>query len=184
MDRGRPQIEKGKHSFSFQDFFKLINRVHPKYWQLIVGILAGLIAMGANLIVPQFAQRIINNFKHLNINLVIITGIVFFGGVIISALSGYILGVFGEHVVSKLRDNLWARLLKMPVSYFDNTSTGEISSRLVNDTSQVKNLLANTLPNAITSLLQFFGAVVIMFMMDWQMSLIMVLAVPLVIFIN
>ncbi len=157
--------------------------MHPKYWQLIVGILAGLIATGANLIVPQFAQRIINNFKHLNINLVIITGIVFFGGVIISALSGYILGVFGEHVVSKLRDNLWARLLKMPVSYFDNTSTGEISSRLVNDTSQVKNLLANTLPNAITSLLQFFGAVVIMFMMDWQMSLIMVLAVPLVIFV-
>lgn len=183
MDRGRPQIEKGKHSFSFQDFFKLINRVHPKYWQLIVGILAGLIATGANLIVPQFAQRIINNFKHLNINLVIITGIVFFGGVIISALSGYILGVFGEHVVSKIRDNLWVRLLKMPVSYFDNTSTGEISSRLVNDTSQVKNLLANTLPNAITSLLQFFGAVVIMFMMDWQMSLIMVLAVPLVIFV-
>lgn len=63
------------------------------------------------------------------------------------------------------------------------TSTGEISSRLVNDTSQVKNLLANTLPNAITSLLQFFGAVVIMFMMDWQMSLIMILAVPLVIFV-
>ena len=183
MDRGRPRIEKGKHSFSFQDFFKLINHVHPKYWQLVVGTLAGLIATGANLIVPQFAQRIINNFKHLNINLVIITGIVFFGGVIISALSGYILGVFGEHVVSKLRDNLWARLLKMPVSYFDNTSTGEISSRLVNDTSQVKNLLANTLPNAITSLLQFFGAVVIMFMMDWQMSLIMVLAVPLVIFV-
>ena len=183
MDRGRPRIEKGKRSFSFQDFFKLINQVHPKYWQLVVGTLAGLIATGANLIVPQFAQRIINNFKHLNINLVIITGIVFFGGVIISALSGYILGVFGEHVVSKLRDNLWARLLKMPVSYFDNTSTGEISSRLVNDTLQVKNLLANTLPNAITSLLQFFGAVVIMFMMDWQMSLIMVLAVPLVIFV-
>ena len=183
MDRGRPRIEKGKRSFSFQDFFKLINQVHPKYWQLVVGTLAGLIATGANLIVPQFAQRIINNFKHLNINLVIITGIVFFGGVIISALSGCILGVFGEHVVSKLRDNLWARLLKMPVSYFDNTSTGEISSRLVNDTLQVKNLLANTLPNAITSLLQFFGAVVIMFMMDWQMSLIMVLAVPLVIFV-
>ena len=172
MDRGRPRIEKGKRSFSFQDFFKLINQVHPKYWQLVVGTLAGLIATGANLIVPQFAQRIINNFKHLNINLVII-----------SALSGCILGVFGEHVVSKLRDSLWARLLKMPVSYFDNTSTGEISSRLVNDTLQVKNLLANTLPNAITSLLQFFGAVVIMFMMDWQMSLIMVLAVPLVIFV-
>lgn len=188
MGGGRPgpggsRVEKGQNGFSFSDFFKLINRVKPRYWQLIVGIITGLIATGANLIVPQFAQRIINSFKNLNMNLVIITAVIFFGGVIISALSGYILGVFGEHVVSKLRKGLWSRLLKMPVSYFDNTSTGEISSRLVNDTSQVKNLLANTLPNAITSLLQFFGAVIIMFMMDWQMSLIMILAVPLVVFV-
>ena len=69
----------------------------------------------------------------------------------------------------------------MPVKYFDNTKTGEISSRLVNDTSQVKNLLANTLPNAVTSLLQFFGALVIMMAMDWQMTLIMFIAVPLVV---
>lgn len=188
MGGGRPgpggsRVERGQNSFSFSDFFKLINRVKPHYWQLIVGIITGLIATGANLVVPQFAQRIINSFKNLNMNLVIITAVIFFGGVIISALSGYILGVFGEHVVSKLRKGLWSRLLKMPVSYFDNTSTGEISSRLVNDTSQVKNLLANTLPNAITSLLQFFGAVIIMFMMDWQMSLIMILAVPLVVFV-
>ena len=188
MGGGRPgpggsRVEKGQNSFSFSDFFKLINRVKPHYWQLIVGIITGLIATGANLVVPQLAQRIINSFKNLNMNLVIITAVIFFGGVIISALSGYILGVFGEHVVSKLRKGLWSRLLKMPVSYFDNTSTGEISSRLVNDTSQVKNLLANTLPNAITSLLQFFGAVIIMFMMDWQMSLIMILAVPLVVFV-
>ena len=179
---GGPRVEKGRNNFSFSDFFKLINQVHPKYWQLIVGILAGLIGTGANLIVPQFAQRLINGFKHLNINLVVLTGVVFVGGVLISAVSGYILGVFGEHVVSKLRKKLWSKLLKMPVKYFDNTQTGEIASRLVNDTSQVKNLLANTLPTAITSLLQFFGAMVIMFMMDWQMTLIMLLAVPLVIF--
>lgn len=178
-----PRIEKGQNNFSFSEFFKLINKVKPRYWQLIVGIILGLIGTTANLIVPQLAQKLVNGFKHLNTNLIIFTIVVFFGGVLISALSGYILGVFGEHVVAKLRKGLWARLLKMPVSYFDNTSTGEISSRLVNDTSQVKNLLANTLPNAITSFLQFFGAVVIMFMMDWQMSLIMVLAVPLVIFV-
>lgn len=176
------RVEKGKNSFSFKDFFELINRVHPKYWQLVVGILAGLVATTANLVVPQLAQKLINTFKHLNANLVILTAVVLFGSVIISTLSGYILGIFGEHVVAKLRDSLWARLLRMPVSYFDNTSTGEISSRLVNDTSQVKNLLANTLPNAITSLLQFFGAVVLMFMMDWRMSLIMVIAVPFVVF--
>lgn len=110
-----------------------------------------------------------------------ITAIIFIGGLIIGALSGLILGIFGEDVVAKLRKTLWQKLLHLPVKYFDNTKTGEISSRLVNDTSQVKNLLANTLPNAVTSLLQFFGALVIMMAMDWQMNLIMFIAVPLVV---
>ena len=110
-----------------------------------------------------------------------ITAIIFIGGLIVGALSGLILGIFGEDVVAKLRKTLWQKLLHLPVKYFDDTKTGEISSRLVNDTSQVKNLLANTLPNAVTSLLQFFGALVIMMAMDWQMTLIMFIAVPLVV---
>lgn len=76
-----------------------------------------------------------------------------------------------------------AKLLKMPVKYFDDVKTGEISSRLVNDTSQVKDLLASTLPNAMTSLLQFVGALVIMLAMDWRMTLLMFVAVPLVILV-
>ena len=110
-----------------------------------------------------------------------ITAIIFIGGLIVGALSGLILGIFGEDVVAKLRKTLWQKLLHLPVKYFDNTKTGEISSRLVNDTSQVKNLLANTLPNAVTSLLQFFGALVIRMAMDWQMTLITFIAVPLVV---
>lgn len=174
-------MDRKQNNFSFKDFFSLINQIHPKYWQLIVGIILGFISTGASLFVPQLAQRLINNFKHISTNLVIITAIIFIGGLIVGALSSLILGIFGEDVVAKLRKTLWQKLLHLPVKYFDNTKTGEISSRLVNDTSQVKNLLANTLPNAVTSLLQFFGALVIMMAMDWQMTLIMFIAVPLVV---
>lgn len=167
--------------FSFADFFKLINQARPHYWQLIVGIMLGLISTVANLLIPQLAQRIINSFKNLSPTIITITIIVFIGGILISALSGLILGIFGENVVANLRKLLWNKLLHLPIKYFDNTKTGEISSRLVNDTSQVKNLLANTLPNAITSILQFFGALVIMLTMDWQMTLIMFVAIPVVI---
>ena len=174
-------MDRKQNNFSFKDFFSLINQIHPKYWQLIVGIILGFISTGASLFVPQLAQRLINNFKHISTNLVVITAIIFIGGLIVGALSSLILGIFGEDVVAKLRKTLWQKLLHLPVKYFDNTKTGEISSRLVNDTSQVKNLLANTLPNAVTSLLQFFGALVIMMAMDWQMTLIMFIAVPLVV---
>ena len=76
-----------------------------------------------------------------------------------------------------------AKTTKNACKYFDDVKTGEISSRLVNDTSQVKDLLASTLPNAMTSLLQFVGALVIMLAMDWRMTLLMFVAVPLVILV-
>ena len=182
MDRPRSfsSVENSKEKFKFSSFFNLVGQTHPHYWQLILGTILGLIATAANLFVPQLAQKLINNFKNISSTLIVIAIIVFIGGLLISALSGLILGIFGENVVANLRKKLWQKLLHLPVSYFDNTKTGEISSRLVNDTSQVKNLLANTLPNAMTSLLQFFGALVIMLTMDWQMTLIMFIAVPIV----
>lgn len=184
MARIRPEnVEKSRETFKFSDFFRLINQAQPHYWQLTVGVVLGLISTIANLLVPQLAQKIINNFKNLNSTIIILTIVVFVGGLIISALSGLILGIFGENVVANLRKLLWQKLLHLPVKYFDNTKTGEIASRLVNDTSQVKNLLANTLPNAMTSILQFFGALVIMLAMDWQMTLIMFVAIPLVILV-
>jgi ATP-binding cassette subfamily B protein AbcA/BmrA len=148
-----------------------------------VGILLGFISTGANLFVPQLAQKLINNFKSISLTLAILTVVIFIAGLITSALSGLLLGIFGENVVSKLRKQLWQKLLKMPVKYFDDVKTGEISSRLVNDTSQVKDLLASTLPNAMTSFLQFVGALVIMLAMDWRMTLLMFVAVPLVILV-
>lgn len=148
-----------------------------------MGILLGFISTGANLFVPQLAQKLINNFKSISPTLAILTVVIFIAGLIISALSGLLLGIFGENVVSKLRKQLWQKLLKMPVKYFDDVKTGEISSRLVNDTSQVKDLLASTLPNAMTSLLQFVGALVIMLAMDWRMTLLMFVAVSLVILV-
>lgn len=157
--------------------------MHPQYIKLFVGILLGFISTGANLFVPQLAQKLINNFKSISLTLAILTVIIFIAGLITSALSGLLLGIFGENVVSKLRKQLWQKLLKMPVKYFDDVKTGEISSRLVNDTSQVKDLLASTLPNAMTSLLQFVGALVIMLAMDWGMTLLMFVAVPLVILV-
>lgn len=148
-----------------------------------MGILLGFISTGANLFVPQLAQKLINNFKSISPTLAILTVVIFIAGLITSALSGLLLGIFGENVVSKLRKQLWQKLLKIPVKYFDDVKTGEISSRLVNDTSQVKDLLASTLPNAMTSLLQFVGALVIMLAMDWRMTLLMFVAVPLVILV-
>ncbi|AMV68724.1 Lipid A export ATP-binding/permease protein MsbA [Pediococcus damnosus] len=168
--------------FNFKDFASLVKQIKPHFWQLIVGVLLGIIATGSQLIVPKIAQKLVNQLHHsINTKLVIIIIVLCILGAVISAVSGAVLGFFGEDVVRKLRRFLWNKILSLPVGYFDETKSGEITSRLVNDTSQVKDLIANSLPNMITSILQLVGALVFMVIMDWKMTLIMFVGVPLVI---
>ncbi|MCI2020044.1 MAG: ABC transporter ATP-binding protein/permease [Lentilactobacillus buchneri] len=178
----RPTRPKNKSKFKIKGFLQLIAQIKPKYWQLGVGLLLGMIATGMQLAVPKFAKDLINQLgHHLNTQLVIGVILLFVASALISAFSGAILGFFGENVVYKLRGKLWQKLLVLPVNYYDETKSGEITSRLVNDSTQVKDLLANSLPNMATSLLQLVGAFILMLVMDWKMTVMMFIAVPLVI---
>ena len=167
--------------FNFKSFLSLITHIRPRYWQLSLGLGLGVIATLAQLAVPQFATGLINQLgKNMNIGLGFLVIGLFILSAVISAVSGSALGFFGEDVVANLRRELWSKLLRLPVSYFDEQKAGEISSRLINDSTQVKDLLANSFPKMVTALLQLVGALVLMLIMDWHMTLVMVIAVPLV----
>lgn len=173
-----------RSAFDFKGFFGLIRSVKPRFWQLWMGLALGLIATVMQLMVPKVAQTLINQLGH-HVDMALVAGVLvlFIVSAIISAVSGTTLGVFGENVVAKLRDFLWDKILRLPVSYFDDHKAGEVSSRLVNDSTQVKDLLANTLPNMVTSLLQLVGAILLMVLMDWKMTLLMIIVVPVVVLI-
>lgn len=176
----RTAKQRRTDKFDFKGFLHLIRQTKPKYWQLWIGLTLGLIATGAQLAVPKLAQSLINGLGHaLNQPLLIGVVILFVVSAAVSAVSGVLLGFFGENVVARLRSNLWQKLVRLRVSYFDNVKTGEMTSRLVNDTMQIKNLLANSFPQMVTSLFQLVGALVIMLLMDWRMTAIMFSAVPL-----
>ncbi|WP_338211255.1 ABC transporter ATP-binding protein [Lactiplantibacillus paraxiangfangensis] len=177
-----PSTARGK--FDLKGFLHLIRQTAPKYWQLWIGLGLGLLATGAQLMVPKFAQTLINGFSH-GVNQQLLIGVIglFLISAVISAVSGTLLGIFGENVVANLRTTLWHRLVRLPVSYFDDVKTGEMTSRLVNDSTQIKDLLANAFPQMVTSLMQLIGALVIMVLMDWKMTAIMVLAIPLILLV-
>src|SRR5699024_2385042 len=69
----------------------------------------------------------------------------------------------------------------LPVSYYDETSSGETVSRVVNDTNIVKDLISEHFPQFVTGVISIIGAVTILLVMDWKMTLIMMLAVPITI---
>ncbi|ANK61902.1 multidrug ABC transporter permease [Loigolactobacillus backii] len=166
-----------------KDFLKLIQLIQPRYWLFICGILLGAFAAALQLAVPLLARNILNQIPHhLNTGFLIAVILLFVFSIILGAFSGTSLGVFGEDVVYRLRNRLWNKILVLPINYLDQHQSGQIASRLTNDSTQVKDLLANSLPRMITSILQLVGAMLLMLFMDWRMTLIMFVVVPLILF--
>lgn len=184
MDRGQSvetEAFQRPAKFDMKAFMRLIRQTKPAYWQLGLGLGLGVIATGIQLAVPHFAGDLINGFgKSIDKTLLVSVIGIFILSAVISALSGTVLGIFGENVVSRLRNTLWDKLIRLRVAYFDETKAGEMTSRLINDSTQIKDLLANSFPRMITSLLTVVGALTLMVLKDWRMTAIMALAIPLV----
>ncbi|MDR3189828.1 MAG: ABC transporter ATP-binding protein/permease [Lactobacillaceae bacterium] len=165
--------------FKFSDFIKLINDSRPKYWLLALGVTIGIGGTAIQLVVPKIAQKLINHFStHIDYSLVgQIVGL-YLVSALLTIIGGTVLGIFGENVVQNLRKQLWNKLMSLRVKYFDSVKAGEMSSRLVNDSTQVKELLANTFPQTLSSILLMVGSIIMMYRMDWHMTLAMVIVVP------
>lgn len=73
---------------------------------------------------------------------------------------------------------VWEKFLKLPVSYFDKTKSGESVSRVVNDTSIIQNLITSHFPQLISGILSVAGSVIILFFLDWKLTLIMFVSLP------
>jgi ATP-binding cassette subfamily B protein AbcA/BmrA len=134
------------------------------------------------LIVPQLTKGLIDTSSLNKINgpMIAILVVAFLAQLGFGTLGGFLLRYVGESAVKTLRERLWAHLLKLPVTYFDAHKSGESSSRLVNDTSVIKDLVTQQFPNFITGAIQLIGAMIILFVMDWRMALLMFSAVPII----
>ncbi|HEY4399720.1 MAG TPA: ABC transporter ATP-binding protein [Lactobacillaceae bacterium] len=176
----RPEQPRGEvAAFKLTDFVKLISSTKPRYLLLIIGVILGVTATLIQLSVPKVAASLVNHFStHLDYGLLIEVIGLFIGGAVISMASGAILGVFGENVVANLREKVWRQLIALRVKYFDEVKAGEMSSRLSNDTTQVKDLLASTFPRTLSSILTLAGSIIMMVTMDWHMTVAMVIVVP------
>ncbi len=85
----------------------------------------------------------------------------------------------GEGIISDLRKALYAHMQKMSLRFFTNTKTGELMSRLNNDVVGAQRAVTNTLISIITSVFQLVAALFIMLSLDWRLTLLSLIVLPL-----
>ncbi|WP_279282017.1 ABC transporter ATP-binding protein [Enterococcus gallinarum] len=169
-------------NFKLKNFIQLITSVNPKKSLFALGLFLSLLTSGASLIVPQLTKKLVDTSgtPTFSSNMVIVLIVAFALQLGLGTIGGFLLRYVGESAVKTLRERLWTHLLHLPVGYFDSHKSGESSSRLVNDTSVIKDLVTSQFPNFVTGAIQLVGSMVILFWMDWKMAAFMFSAVPLI----
>lgn len=173
-------MEKEKQQTSIKPFLSLILSTNIPKAALFTGLAASILTTLAGLAVPILTKNLVDGFSMaaVSIPLIIGIGVAFIVQAIINGVSIYLLSFVGQKVVARLRDRMWMKLIRLPVRYFDKQSSGETVSRIVNDTSVVRDLISSHFPQFITGIISIIGAIAILLVMDWKMTLLMLISVP------
>lgn len=169
-----------KQQTSLKPFISLILSTNIPKLALAIGLSASVLTTITGLIVPLLTKNLIDGFSMESLSIPIIIGIgaAFIIQTIISGVSIYLLSLVGQKMVAGLRERMWVKLIRLPVAYFDQQSSGATVSRVVSDTSVVRDLISNHFPQFITGIISIIGAIVILLVMDWKMTLVMLISVP------
>ena len=84
-----------------------------------------------------------------------------------------------QNTARQLRNDVEAKLGRLPLSYFDRQPRGELLSRVTNDIDNVAQTMQQTLSQLITSVLTVVGVLVMMFSISWELALVALVTVPL-----
>ena len=93
----------------------------------------------------------------------------------------YALGVVGEGVVADLRRSVFARIVMLPVPFFDGRKTGEITSRLTSDVAVVQSTVSSVVAQALFQGISMVGGVVLLIILSPMLSLAVLTFLPFII---
>ena len=158
--------------------------------QLVVVMVSILLQSGINLALPVAIKIAIDDY--INIDVVNIQAILLiFASVVIAtivmAISAYanrvIMGLVASRVTKDIRKDAYNKLQELPIKYYDQNPHGDIMSVLTNDIETINQAFYQVIPQIISSLVMFLGAIILMFFTQVYLTLVALSILPVAFFI-
>jgi len=155
---------------------------HAHIWIgiILLGLAAGLEAMG-----PLLGKAFIDNYllpKRVDMWMI---GLLLLGNFLTGCAATWVrylqllrLAGVAMRSVQRLRQQVYAHVLRLPMRFFDKAITGQLVSRVTNDTEAVKNLYVQVLFVMLDSSIVVLGTLVAMAWLDWQLMLLVATLIP------
>ncbi|EDN9504172.1 ATP-binding cassette domain-containing protein [Listeria monocytogenes] len=172
-----------------QTLFRLLGYMKPRSVAIIVVFIFAILSTIFNIFSPKelgkatteifkgvMSQDGINNDKIFNILMIVL--VLYLGSSLFSFIQQYVMSSVAQRTVYDMRKDLKAKMARLPLKYYDTRSNGDILSRSVNDMDNIANTLQQSLTQAITAIVQMIGVLIMMLTISWQMTLIVLVTVP------
>jgi subfamily B ATP-binding cassette protein MsbA len=166
-------------------FKRLLNYIRP-YWRVMtLSILALMVSVALSLILPLAVRNLVD-FVFVDENAGNLNRLA--GGLLVvftlQALFGfaheYTLAYVGEHAIADIRTSVYRHLQELPLSFYAERRTGELVSRLTNDVTLLQQAVTTNLVTLLRQILTLFGSVILLFVLNWQLTLLILLVVPVI----
>ena len=136
-----------------------------------------LLGEAINVVFAGFGHHGHVDFNHVAQILGIVVGLNV-GSAVCALFQGRLTATMVQRAVFTLREQVQAKLSRLPLSYFDRLPRGEILSRVTNDIDNLQQSVQQTLSQLVTSLLTIVGVITLMFIVSWELALIALVTVP------
>lgn len=157
--------------------------VWPMRYRMLVLLLLSLLATGQVLLQPWLTKVIIDDGllagdRDLLVKVALVMILIGLLGMGLSGLNRYLHTLLSGRILFQLREDLYQHLQTLSPTFYAERRTGDILSRLDGDVAEIQRFAVDSLFAAISSILGLIGAVVLLLMLSWQLSLIVALLIP------
>lgn len=172
-------------------FSRVLRLAKPDAGKLVIATIALLIASVSSILIPKFGGQIIDivsrdlrepeqkaeALRAVQSTILFIVLIVVLGS-LCTVLRAWLFNSASERVVARLRKSLFTHLINQEIAFFDVTRTGELLSRLSEDTQIIKNAATTNLSEALRNLTTAMVGLGFMFSTSWKLTLLALVVVP------
>jgi subfamily B ATP-binding cassette protein MsbA len=164
---------------------RLLRYLRPYKWQMLVATVGLLGGAALGLVFPWIMQNLVDavlsqhNPAELNrITLILIAS--FLIRSLFYFVQNYALAYVGERIVVDLRRQVYSHLHELTLRFFSDRRVGELVSRLSSDVTLVRAALTNNVAQVLSQALTFLGSLVLMLILNWRLTLFILVLAPLV----
>ncbi len=168
---------------------RLLSYLRPYYPKLMLVVCMVLISTGLGLLGPILLGRIIDiyviprNPDGLTRAALWMLA-VYLGNGAAAIVQGLVMVDLGQHLVNDIRSQLFAHIQSLSMAYHDRHRTGDLMSRVANDTDAINSVLTNGLTDFVSNILLMGGTLVAMFFLNWQLAIGTLIVIPIMLYIT